>query len=834
MSENFLVKAVQHYVDDLSQGDNVYADFLLLESGWQVPETGGCLGEVKFQGQIWPVVWCDIELTLRKEILDTPDNKAVLLFPDVDNQDQLVPPDIRARSHRRALHPIGLRYILAAKTGVKWPPEVDQSEYKPSIQRHWDTLISQASRELLGVTRDRLDNLIIRSAFGFQIKDDKAPQIVVKLYQSDFAEKPFDRELDILKGQLNLYEVNHRQIINWLAMEPGRARDFLVNGAMMRIEQQSGLNPSWGRLQTLLGKLLQSKSQPDAICEVIDLARRSWEEMPVNDRRRLMKEVEEKLESYQTVDLEVYNDMSPKALRHRILEESERLAKGERRKDHLEELGEHLFSNDERRSIETLQKMDEVLAWRDQVKAESALTKSAMEWTNWYRQEASFGDWAALQLASTAVSKLNKQVGVVTDLYWDDRDEVNAGFASAFLDQYEKTIYHPDTTGVHKILDKLVLPVLETRRRVLLIILDGLNYPGLLQIVDQLNQEQPNPIGVQSSFAGASILPSITSASRKAIFLGERPTDTLDSEEIYAEKAKTSERVALEKACKKFQVVLHNRTTLSEPGGKVNLFTHVANSDISLVVLILNEVDEDLKGGIEPRLLSLDDLGIFREALADGLKNGRQVFLVSDHGHTWHRSKDRRRGDQAPGGSHRHLPLSEGEIPPKNALVTSDPEILPPGTDRIAFLYRVGDYFGRQPMRGYHGGASLEEVVIPCVELAFGADPLVPGKIPEEVVDIEGREECISPTQGIVLTLQDGNRIRLELTDLNTKETQALQLLASFGRVNEQQLRQHLNTRRVAGVMSTLMEKLGEAGLDLVETGPMGGGGTEYIFRPPQ
>jgi hypothetical protein len=74
----------------------------------------------------------------------------------------------------------------------------------------------------------------------------------------------------------------------------------------------------------------------------------------------------------------------------------------------------------------------------------------------------------------------------------------------------------------------------------------------------------------------------------------------------------------------------------------------------------------------------------------------------------------------------------------------------------------------------------------------------------------------------------------LDLPELSGHETQALQLLAKFGRASEQQLRQHLGTRRVAGLMSKLAEKLSRAGCDLVSQGAQGPEGVEYEFHPPE
>ena len=67
---------------------------------------------------------------------------------------------------------------------------------------------------------------------------------------------------------------------------------------------------------------------------------------------------------------------------------------------------------------------------------------------------------------------------------------------------------------------------------------------------------------------------------------------------------------------------------------------------MDLVALVLNEVDEGLKGGNDPKLYNPDDLGVFIEAVTDGFNTNRRVLLLSDHGHTWHLNKDRRQGDQ--------------------------------------------------------------------------------------------------------------------------------------------------------------------------------------------
>ena len=182
---NLLTRAVESFVADL-EPEKVYADFLLLHSEffgpgkeWDSPPKGGKLGELTFQGQNWVVVWCDSELNLRREALRAPESKAVLLF--LGGEDPSVLPDIRARSHRSMVNRLGLRHLLAAETGRKWPREVDYDDWRPTILRHRKALVDVAGKQLLDVSRDELDVLLVEAAFGLDLAGVSSDSLVVQL-----------------------------------------------------------------------------------------------------------------------------------------------------------------------------------------------------------------------------------------------------------------------------------------------------------------------------------------------------------------------------------------------------------------------------------------------------------------------------------------------------------------------------------------------------------------------------------------------------------------------------------------------------------------------------
>ena len=86
--------------------------------------------------------------------------------------------------------------------------------------------------------------------------------------------------------------------------------------------------------------------------------------------------------------------------------------------------------------------------------------------------------------------------------------------------------------------------------------------------------------------------------------------------------------------------------------------------------------------------------------------------------------------------------------------------------------------------------------------------------------------------QGIILTLADGRIHSLELPfALSAAEARLLQTLARLGQASEAELKRALNTRRVAGPLAALRERLAQAGLDYIESTGVGAEGAIYRFR---
>jgi hypothetical protein len=152
----------------------------------------------------------------------------------------------------------------------------------------------------------------------------------------------------------------------------------------------------------------------------------------------------------------------------------------------------------------------------------------------------------------------------------------------------------------------------------------------------------------------------------------------------------------------------------------------------------------------------------------------------------------------------------------------------------MALLTGVGTYFGQVPRRGRHGGAGLEEVVIPCAFLTHEA-PAAKRDRKTAAKDEEDAERAAAADydlSGVILTLADGRLINLDLPfTLSPREVRLLQALARLGRASEAELKQALGTRRIAGPLAALRDRLAAAGRDYIEQEGAGAGGAVYRFR---
>jgi len=828
--DRILNSAIEYLRD---QTGDVTAELLLIEVDWgeQTPPVTDETTEVEFQGVPWRLVFSDSELVQRRALCGAPGGRLIAVYPR--KAGARLPADFQGRAHGNRPVRLGLRYRLAAMTERTWPAEVDYDEWQPAVARYFDALVRAAghARTLWAISVQELQQMLLEAAFETKIEEGKGAQLLAQLValQRKTASPPGQLELSLLRAQLRAQQLglapSAADILSWVAEVPGRADDVVRGGLEMAAEQSAGLDPNWGNLNQLRALLINQRQFPEneARAGVIEIATKALPHVRLALRKQIIQDAEKDLQD--VLPPGSYNLWFPSLLKQEIQRLAARLAVGDQKVvGGLVSLREHLYADQYRDQLDALDDMARLTGeWQNATAVGTFDT--VRDWATWYSEVGGKIDLTALKLIRQAEreTSLREPVETLLKAYWGWRSTLNLSFAKTYLAQYEGAL-HDRASGIfgtHRIINWVVQPLLKNHRRVLLIVTDGMAYPDFWHLTEQLAQASaPVYPGTGGPIAALALLPSVTSVSRRGLFLSDLPTDRLDDEETYNEKARTSESQALARALKDYQVRLYNKSALDL--GLQQLLQDLDDRLVNLVAVILNAIDDQVKSPAGSVLLpTLDDLVYLKSIVSRALQAEWQVVLTADHGHTWHLGKEKRRGETLTGGGERFNPFVSTNSVPQDGLTTEDPLIVRnPETQKLVMLTATGTYYGQNPHRGYHGGVSLEEVVIPCVFLTDQpAATLRPSAAPQARVKAE--TEASEPAQeapGIVLTDPDGRLRRVELPiTLSSLEIRFLQALARLGEASEAQLKQALATRRVEGPLAGLREKLASVGLDYIE-----------------
>jgi len=836
--DDTLKTALEQYLGRIT---DPVAGLLAVEVDWgaHTPPITDEVASITFQGATWGTVLTDSELVLRRALCRAPGGRVIWLL--TESRQTRIPADIRARLHGKTVHRLGLRARLHAVTGRDWPPEVDHVEWRPTIERRLDYLVRHAGQPGAlnwAVSHNDLEALLLRAAFGVELEGKAAPQVLADLaaFQPLGAPRPGALELAILESHLRVDLPEEADTLAWAAAEPGRAESLVRTGLMMAAERDAHLAPNWGNLNALRARLVSARQRPEAeaMADVMALAVAALPLLPKAQMSGIVEAAEGDLTGVLPVGS--YVRWFPTTLTGEIDRLAKRLAEGHLPSpDRIAELRSHLFAGEQTERINALEKMIALLDGRRQQAEAVAGLKSApgagvSAWADWYGQHGSLLDLTALELMREPGqgAELKTATAQVLKDHWTWRSGLNRAFAEHYLAGYEAALHDRDGAfGTHHVLRWAVRPLLEAGRRVLLVVVDGMSYPDFWHLAGQWAKPKKPAYPAQLHHALA-LLPSVTSISRRAIFLDKLPTDRLDDEETYDQKARAGEVEALTQALRGQAVRLYNKSNLDPE----QLLDDLQARALNCIGLIINGIDEDLKSSATTiRLPDLRDLEPLDRAVQTALDADWAVLITADHGHTWHRDKKLRRGPQVPGGGERFAPLTPGGIVPEDAASTADPNIVRvQDGQKVALLTASGAYFGQNPRRGYHGGASLEEVIVPCVLLSRQPQQ---GMAPAAGAPAQAAAE--SETRGlagVVLTLSNGSAVSLKLPfSLEPLEARLLQALAHLGEASEDDLRRTLGTRRIAGPLAALRESLAGHGLDYIEDKGSGPGGAIYRFR---
>lgn len=339
-----------------------------------------------------------------------------------------------------------------------------------------------------------------------------------------------------------------------------------------------------------------------------------------------------------------------------------------------------------------------------------------------YQRGGAFADLAMLQLRRALASSVHYHAEAKKLLVAcrERRDLENRRFAEVLSSGYEGALHSEGLTPLHRLWKRTVAPLWQSEpdARLFVVVLDGCSYPVFLELLCSLAQDSAFPLGIKPDPSGhvhgvpaLSPLPTITSHARGAIFLGELPNDPLvaetvfrDQDEAKTDKARFNQNAALGNKTRR----LFLKGDLSD-GGQ-GLLTALEDDSVAVVGVVFNAVDDQIGSSNTGATVKIapEDITAFKPALRVALKARRRVLITADHGHSPYLDKSLRLGN---GKTPRYIALGKHDAIPEG-FIEVDVAGLGGPPERRAFAWRSGAYLGG-PQVGFHGGCSLEEMVVP-------------------------------------------------------------------------------------------------------------------------
>ncbi|MEV0003060.1 BREX-2 system phosphatase PglZ [Micromonospora sp. NPDC050980] len=286
---------------------------------------------------------------------------------------------------------------------------------------------------------------------------------------------------------------------------------------------------------------------------------------------------------------------------------------------------------------------------------------------------------------------------------------------------------------VEDVLDRVVQPILDHGRRVLLLVLDGMGVAAATELAESITSSgtwvELTPDGGPRTGVLAA-LPTVTEASRCSLLSGRISTGGQQAELKAFRRRWPSGRL------------LHKGALRAGAGAALDPDVRAAVEDASVPVVaaVVNTIDDALDRSDPGTVVwGADTVTAVGDLLAAA--TDRVIVLTSDHGHVV---------DRGPESVVLPSTSSENRWRPATGP-TADAEIAVSGSrvalggGSVVLPWREEVRYGPRKA-GYHGGAAPAEAVIPLLVLAAGDDRAVPGWAGAPVASPEWWREPLAET----------------------------------------------------------------------------------------
>lgn len=366
----------------------------------------------------------------------------------------------------------------------------------------------------------------------------------------------------------------------------------------------------------------------------------------------------------------------------------------------------------------------------------------------WYAEEGGYVDWARRSARGTAVNAFGRGVQAVVHAADAARRELDRKFARGLVEWTAAGQPANQVLPIDKALERIAAKFLEEKddRRLLVLLLDGMAWAQAVELLDSLSQRAWGPLawhGTKKGRLGPGVypvmlaaVPSVTEISRAAFFAG-KPIPPGRAEDTQKDRDRFRENKVMAKFFAGTDVptlLLRSESQTKSGAASEEALRLVADPDRRVVGIVVNAIDDALKGNPATRHpWGVDNIASLADLLEKARECGRAVLLAADHGHV---PADLLEFKGTPtGGGARWRPLASASDPLQDFEVAfaAGRAWGPKGAWGVALMADDTGRWGSSTHAGEHGGATLAEIVAPCV--LVGAEDLQ-GPIPDESLAI--------------------------------------------------------------------------------------------------
>ncbi len=779
---------------------------------------------IDVRGDPWRIARVTGELTLREALPEADRLIAVLPagFPPL-------PMDIAGRTYLKRVLDLRAEDVVAAVSDRFCEALVDEGLVR-AVFDSLDTLRDTGGRWSLGdlVTAREVRGVLVSAELGAARLDRERDWELLARWIRDGA--PTFRAPTLVRAALEEAQPRTGAWLGW-ALTEGSVQTLCTAGALLASPEGEAVAPAIPAL---------AASDRGQLVELVDGALREvWRTAP--DRARAMLVEAERTARQVELDAGLHRLLRV-PLEGALCRAATRCAEGDPPDDvAIEGLRRNLHAPELAESIEVVADLARLARFQ---RLAMPSGDGALAWFEHARRDVAWADLAYRRVrraVETVPAWLGDPARRVLAVWVSRRDVLNAGFAGSLAAHWASLARNTDTRhplALHQISRCIVRRLVDDGSRVLLLVLDGCDLASFLEILESLPPERHIGVALPEvrdavlrddlmamGALGVAIspLPTVTSHSRRALFAGEIPGNTaLDDTEAAAANATAdlrawSRNTALGETPRRLFLKGELGTT-GQP-----LLDALRSKDTRLLAAVLNGVDDALSSK-EMTPLARWSLGALGAGAADivqaAIAEGWAILVTADHGHTPFVSSDRKVAQTAL-GQRFSAEASESTVELRSGPLPRQP---------LHLLTRFGAFFGHQ-RRGFHGGAGIEEVVVPLAFLGrvrgeqegrpraptwwWSAEGVVqpPPRVERPLVEPPRAEPLPPPVAAAPVVELDAR-----LASLTGEEKLAVALLQQNQSVRLSVVAQHFkkSPMRASGFMQQLVRKLFELGCPCV------------------